>query len=43
MTPAMDQDEGPRLLQMIGFAAIVVAIVVLVFVAVGFVIGKLLL
>jgi hypothetical protein len=41
MTPPMDDREGPRFLQMIGFVAIVVAVVILVFFGIGYLVGRL--
>jgi hypothetical protein len=36
----MNEREGPRLLQMIGFVAVVVATVILVFFGIGFLVMK---
>ena len=40
MEPLMDPADGPRFLQMIGLVAAVVAVVILVFFAIGYAFGR---
>ena len=39
--PAMDRDEGPSFLPMIGLVALIVAAVILVFFTFGYLLGRL--